>query len=147
MSPKRIIQIVLFSIGLIFIVTGIFIYNSYNSKTKKCTEPVTATVVEINEKRERRMSDEDLNPEYIKYYYPVFEYSYNGKDYKIESKDGEKPSSYEVNEKVDLLVNPNNPSEFIVKGSKGYLFLTVLFLFFGAASIISGIIVSIKLTD
>ena len=147
MNPKRIIQLVLFGVGIIFLIAGIIIYNTSTTKIKNCTEPVTATVAEVKEKRERRISDDDLEPDLKKYYYPVFEYTYKGSEYKVESNEGERSSSYKVNDKIELLINPNKPEEFVVKGSKSYLIITIIFLFFGIVPIIAGVVVSIMMKD
>ncbi len=46
-------------------------------------------------------------------YYPVFQFKFRNADYTVRSNHGSNPSPYHVGELTDLIINPQQPSEFI----------------------------------
>ena len=98
-------------IGLILLGGSVFFYFRAGELVKVCTEKTTATVVNM---REDFSVDADTDgTRYI--YYPVIEYEAAGQTVKGEL-DASNPPAYSVNDKVDILYNPNKTSEFIVVG-------------------------------
>lgn len=59
-------------------------------------------------------------------YYPVIEYQANGSTVKSEIPNGSNPPAYSVNDKIDILFNPNKTSEFIVSGESQSIFWIIL---------------------
>lgn len=104
---KKFIPIIL---GLILIGVGVFFYFRSGDLAKKCTEKATATVVDMRE-------DFDTTGQEVRYmYYPIVEYEVNGQKITKELSSGENTPAYRINEKIDILYNPNNTEEFIVAG-------------------------------
>lgn len=98
-------------IGLILLGGGVFFYFRAGELTKVCTEETTATVVSMRED-----FSTDVDTDGVRYtYYPVIEYEAAGKTVKGEL-GASNPPAYSVNDKVDILYNPNKTSEFIVVG-------------------------------
>ena len=102
---KRIIPIVVLAI------VGILIVNMEGKSKDRCTEPVTGTLISYNE-----VIDDDHSV----HYFPIFQYSFNGKIFKEQANiGGEK--SYADGEQVQLLVNPENPYDYIIEGQNIFL--------------------------
>ena len=122
---KKILPII---VGLLAIAIGIFciIYN--NSLTKRCTEKVTATIIEIIEEQE---IDEDNHVSYT--YYPILRYEVNERPMEQRSSSNINTNKYKVGDKLNIMYNPNKPEEFIIDGEKHLLYI-------GLAAIIGGII-------
>lgn len=113
--------------GIVFIGVAVFLYYKDIDLTKKCTEEVKATVIELEEEYD---SDQEGATSYI--YYPVVEYEVNGKVVKARMNKGSNPPEYNVNDKVTILYNPNKTDQFIVKGDNS----NNLFMFiFGIAGL------------
>ena len=142
------ILIVLF--GILFVGIGIFVLINGNAKVKRCTVDAVGTVVEIKEEWSR---DSDGNDKYT--YYPVIRYQAGNKTITKQSSSGSSSSSrvslgavslssshskYSVNDRIDILYNPNNVEEFIIKGDKGLSFIGIIFIALGALAAIFGII-------
>ncbi|MCR9250647.1 MAG: DUF3592 domain-containing protein [bacterium] len=59
-------------------------------------------------------------------YMPVFEYEYNGQKYIYESNASSDPPSYQLGEKVEMYINPTNPSDVLVNTFMERWFVTTL---------------------
>ena len=125
-------------IGLILLGGSVFFYFRAGELVKVCTEKTTATVVSM---REDFSVDADTDgTRYI--YYPVIEYEAAGQTIKGELA-ASNPPAYSVNDKVDILYNPNKTSEFIVAG-ENQNFSWILFGGLGVIFLAVGIYTLVK---
>lgn len=115
-------------IGVILIGVGVFMYFRAGQLTKVCTEGTTATVVSM---REDMTSDADSGMRYL--YYPIIEYVVGDRTMTKELGSGSNPPAYSINDKVEILYNPSNVEEFIVKGENQ----NIAWIIFGAVGILS----------
>jgi hypothetical protein len=127
-------KIIIFLVGLLFLGVAVFMYYRGNALSKRCTKEVTATVIEVIEKIN---SDSD-GVSYL--YYPKFEYNVRGEKIIKEGSDGSFPSKYVENQKVQLLYNPDKPTEFVVKGEKESLIIPIVFGVLGILMLVGGFI-------
>ena len=103
--------ILLFGIALIAL--GIYLIVHNNQLEKRCTVEVTGTVVDITREE---TTDSDGFTEHT--YYPIIEYTANGETVSVKGNDGSNPSKYSIDDKIDLLYNPENVKEYMIKGDK-----------------------------
>ena len=121
--------------GLLFIGVGAFMLIIGNDLAKRCTASAEGTVVEIITEDS---TDDDGFTQYT--YYPVIQYSVDGKNVSKKSSSGSNPSKYNVNDKVDILYDPNKIEDYIIEGDKTTSFLGVIFIVAGIAVAIIGVI-------
>ena len=107
---------------LVFIGIGIFVISKGNHLRKACTVEAIAKVVEIR----TTTSAEDGDS-----YYPVLEYNANGQIMREESSIGSSNQEYQINDNVDILYNPENPKEFLIKGEFDIRILGIIFVVLG----------------
>lgn len=134
-TAKLLLTIILLGISAVFIAVGAIIFKVNKSKQDKCTEKVTATVVDLLEqtntsshKGRRRTSIS---------YRPVFEYIYNDVTYVTESNISSNPPEYEIGETVDLMIDPDKPRRIYDPGSN---LLRLMGFIFGGVGILMMII-------
>lgn len=129
----RKIGIIIF--GLIFVIVGIFIFIKEKEQTKRCTEEIVGIVTEI---KDDTSIDEDGNLTHT--YYPIIQYTAGDRIITKQSSSGSSSSIYHFNDKVDILYNPNNVEEFIIKGDKTSNILGIVFIVLGSIVCILGVI-------
>ena len=127
------IFIILF--GLIFVGVGAFMLIKGNDLAKRCTASAEGTVIEIITEDS---TDSDGFTTYT--YYPVIQYTVDGKTVSKKSSSGSNPSKYNVNDKVDVLYDPNKVEDYIIKGDKTTSFFGIIFIVAGIAVAIIGVI-------
>ena len=144
---KRIIFVL---VGLLFVGVGIWTLKSGNELAKRCTQKTTGTVVEIIE--EKSIDSEGHN----KYkYYPVIRYQVGNKvitkkgnsgfsnNTRVNIADGivlsSSHSKYKVNDSVEILYNPDNVEEFIIKGDRSTNLAGIIPIVLGSLAAILGI--------
>ena len=143
-------RVLIVLIGLLFIGTGIFTLVSGNAKAKRCSVAAVGTVIEI---QKERTTDSDGNHKYT--YFPVIEYQAGDRTITKRSNSdssskfsfsiggasvSSSKSKYNINDSIDIMYNPDNVEEFIIKGDKGPNFIGIFFIFLGALAAICGII-------
>ncbi len=121
-------------LGIVFSVIGGAVLYSSKQSEKNCTFETKGTVVELVEKRSRNKHGTSTT------YAPVFEYEYNGKVYKYESKLATSPKPFEVGDKVTVMVDPDDPKEIYVPEYKTVRIFSYVFLGVGGGLFIAGII-------
>ena len=121
--------------GLIFIGVGVFMLIKGNNLAKRCTASAEGTVVEIITED---ATDDDGFTTYT--YYPVIQYIANGKIVSKKSSSGSNPSKYNLNDRVDILYDPNKVEDYIIEGDKTTSFLGLIFIVAGLAVAIIGVI-------
>ncbi len=135
-------------IGILFLCIGIGLFISDKNDSQACTEKVTAVVTDIRS-QESSQRDSDGYVSYTTTYSPVFQFTYNGKQYTVNSNLYSNPCNYSVGQRTEIYCNPDNPTKIYepdrgVKKTMGLIFGGV-----GAVFAIVGIVVAvtfIKLT-
>ena len=119
-------KIIALLIGIIFIGVGVFMYFKNGELQKVCTEEATATVIDI---KEELNTDTDGMADYL--YYPILEFNDGNKDVQVKSSTGSSSPAYNINDKVEILFNPNNSKEYIIKGDKSSNIFSIVFACLG----------------
>lgn len=131
LSPvqKKVI-IILILIGLLVtFLPYIFLSKLFDSmiperNKKGCTENVTAVVTE------QTKFDESSNDALSDSFAPVFSYEYNEISYKAESHVYSNEPTYNIGDKVELLIDPNDPQRFYDPNQKKSISLYSVLLVF-----------------
>lgn len=137
-------------VGLLFVGIGIFVLVSGNAKVKRCTVETVGMVVEI---KEERTTDSEGDYQYT--YYPVIRYQAGDRTITKQSSSGSSSNSrlslgavsfssskskYSVNDSIEIMYNPDNVEEFIIKGDKGSNIIGIVFIVLGSLAAVLGII-------
>ena len=128
-------KIVTILFGIIFVAVGIFVKVRGNNMAKKCTTPAVGTVVEIKQEEDY---DSD-NGGYTYTYYPVIEYEANGETVTKQYSTGSNRSEYRINDKVNILYNPEKVDEYLIEGDKTSNLFGIIFIVMGAVIVVAGI--------
>ena len=124
-------------VGVILIGAGIFMYFRAAGLEKACTEETTATVVSMRE-------DIDTSVDEIRYiYYPVVSYEANNKTIEKQLSSGSNNPEYRIGDTLQILYNPENIEEFIVKGENQNI-IWIILVSLGGVCIVAGIYVIVK---
>ena len=127
-------KIIFILAGVLFVVVGIFFLVKGNDKAKNCTEEAVGTIVDI---RDDISSDEG---EVTHTYYPIIEYKAGDKTIKKEANiSTNEEFKYRVNDKIDILYNPNNVEEYMIKGDKSSNIIGIVFIVLGALAAVGGV--------
>ena len=121
--------------GILFVAIGIFLIIHGKAQAERCTEETVGTVIEI---KEDTTIDDEGDISYT--YYPVIEYKVGENTVSKQSSTGSGTSKYSVNDKVDILYNPNNIEEYIIKGDKSSNLFGIVFIVLGAVVFVLGIV-------
>ena len=128
-------------LGIIFLGIGIGIYWQNKRKQKTCTQQVTATVADI--KRETMLDTWNSNSDpSSSSWFPVYEYSINGKTYRKKAFVGTKKPEVAVGDPVLILINPCNSEEFYCPKEKRLLVAKV-FLSVGSGLVCTAILITV----
>lgn len=120
----RLVGLIFMSIGMVMMaVAGYFVYD--HQQFEKNAVTVNGTVVDFDS----YISTDDNSSTTM--YSPIFEYEYEGKKYTYVSTSGSSVKEYEVGERIDILVNPENPADVLVNTFMEKWFLPVLLGFMG----------------
>lgn len=114
-------------IGLAFFVVGMIMFFKELQNKKYCTEPLIANVISYHAEETTSAND---NTRSIAYY-PIFRYNVGGKWYDVKSTVGRGKQKYAIGEAVDILYNPEDPANFIVKGDKLTFIISVIAIAIG----------------
>ena len=135
--------IIIFSI--IFILIGSFSFMLPKIKSNTCTESVNAQVIEnIVVKNRHKKIKHHKKTSYSTTsttYRPVFSFTYNGTEYKVESKTSSNPPAFQKGEIVELKID--NPENFYAPSDKTTKIIGIVFTGIGAVFFITGIIFEI----
>ncbi len=116
--------------GLILLIVGILMIVFRSKKKGRCTVKSTAKVCDVKVKQE----DDDKPVVYC----PVYEYEYEGKEYKADdSKEYKKMPK--KGKKITIYVNPEKPKEYFVK-SFGKTMTSIIFAILGAILVVMSIV-------
>ena len=119
--------------AIFFIGIGIFVLVHGNGLAKRCTEEAIGTVVNVIKEDS---TDSDGFTSYT--YTPVIEYKVGEKTITKRAGSGSGSPEYQINDTIDILYNPNNVEEFIIKGESSTLF-GIIFIVVGAIAFLVGL--------
>lgn len=114
------VVIVLWIVGVIFLLISLISIIKRSIKTKRCTTPASAIITDVKEKVSRRNGV--VSREYI----PTISYNVNGKPYSREYAKAYVADTYRVGQSIEIMVNPNNPAEINKQGSSNKADLVML---------------------
>jgi len=114
------VVIVLWIVGVIFLLISLINIIKRSIKTKRCTTPASAIITDVKEKVSRRNGV--VSREYI----PTISYNVNGKPYSREYAKAYVADTYRVGQPIEIMVNPNNPAEINKQGSSNKADLVML---------------------
>lgn len=141
-NPKIIgVVFVLFSVLTILI--GVKTGYDFRQLEKRCTDSVTAEVVENIAVKTRTKTKHGHRT--VTTYKPVYDFEYGGQVYKVASSIASNPARFDVGEKTEVKVNPADPNEIFVPADKSDDFATIICIAVGAVFLAVGILLLIKL--
>ncbi len=111
---------------IIMTIIGMALFINPIVKKSKCTETVTAVVVdEVITHSDRK--DGDGSRTIADYHMPVFSYDYNGQEYTVTSKEGSDPARYNIGDHTELKIDPSNPEYYYEPSSNVSFVLGTVF--------------------
>ena len=140
-NPK-IIGIIFIIFALLTILVGVKTGSDFRQLEKKCTESVTAEIVENIAVKSRTKSKHGYKT--VTTYRPVYDFYYNGQNYRVESNISHRPAVFDVGEKTEVKVNPADPEEIYVPADKSGSLAGIICIATGVIFLIAGILVTIK---
>ncbi len=126
------VVIVLWIVGLIFVIVALVNIIKRAIKTKRCTARTSAVITGIKEKISTRNDVE--SHEYI----PTITYSVNGQQYSREYAKAYTAATYHVGQTIGIMYNPNKPTEINKQGSSNKA--DVIIMIIGIVIIVVGIV-------
>lgn len=132
--------IVLIVMGAVFFLFGMFMLRSYGD-SKRCTEPVRATVVEVER---RRSADADDYRGTREVYAPVFRYEHEGETYTVKSTVATYPPEYSVGDTTTIKIDPNDPEKIYYSPGETSVVLCMVFRIVGGVLMTVGLVLLVK---
>lgn len=133
--------------GALFTILGIIFLISVINEKRKCTAVTEGKVIDIKE--EVKYLDEDGKVDFsiggfkhITYrkeitYYPIYEYTVDGKIYKQQSRTGSSHCNFCIGQEVEIFYNPQRPQQFYTQSSSNSkMVAVVLFIIVGVGMMI-----------
>lgn len=118
-------SIVIIAIAILFIAIPVCSIVSRVSERSKCSVHMTGVVIENIEKE-----DSEDGTSYI----PVIKYTYKDKEYKKRGDIENSLPMFKVGDEVEILVNPNNPSQMLIDLENIYSWIImIVFIIIGVA--------------
>jgi hypothetical protein len=127
------VVIVLWIVGVIFLLVSVINIIRRAIKTKRCTSPATAVITDIKEMVSRRNNIE--SHEYI----PTVSYTLNGQQYSREFAKAYVADTYRIGQTIEVMVNPNKPTEINKTGSSNKADLVMIVI--GIVTVIIGAVI------
>lgn len=121
-------------IGIVFAGISIGVSRNISHKKKVCTQQVAARVVDIKRIKNRSMDTNTRSSSW----YPVYEYWADNQNIRVRSHVGGLKDTFQIGQRVDLLINPEKVSEFYNPSDQAGL-LQKIFLAVGLVLIAAGI--------
>ena len=121
--------------GIIAIGLGIFVLISDSRLEKVCTSETTGTVVGI-------LRDEEIDTEgYTSIVYsPQIEYKAGEKLVTFKGNGSSNASDYTIGEQIQIMYNPENIEEHIIKGDNSSKIGSIIWIVLGAVLLIVGLV-------
>ena len=124
-------------VGIIFVGIGCFLFWKSGEDAKNCTVAAVATVVDYKEEVD---TDSDSNGWL---YYPIIEYKVGSETIRVTSSKSSSFKEYNINDKIDILYNPNKKEEYIIKGDNTTKIMSIVFIAIGGLVTLAGIYMAI----
>ncbi|MBE5935885.1 MAG: hypothetical protein E7262_08875 [Lachnospiraceae bacterium] len=134
MDDNTLSFIIFIGAGILFMILSIILTISRKRKEKLYTLRTTATVVDIE------VSISNFESSMGPVHKPVFEYYVNGKSFKDTYFIGTNPPTYKKDDRVELLLNSNDPSKYIIADAKANKRIERYFFIFGLCFTIISVI-------
>lgn len=93
--------------GIVFLVIGIGLSISQRNKKRVCTQPVTATVVDMESSYSTSVDGTQTLS-----WYPIYKYQANGKTFQKKANSGGTKNSFSIGQQLTLYLNQKNPEDF-----------------------------------
>ena len=118
--------IIMIIAGVIQLMIGL---NTKKRKEKNCTFKVLATITKY---------DEYLDPEDRRTMYtPIYTFTYDKKTYEVSQASYSSVEKFPIGHSIEILIDPSNPYEFIMKGFAAYKLLIIMGYCFIIPSVIA----------
>lgn len=117
-----------FLVGALFALFGILANKKTKEKSARCVAPAIGRVVRVNTEYEENENNTHKKTVYV----PVFQYIVNGNAVENSSNlSSYDEKEYKEGDTAEILFNPANPSEFVIKGKseksgKGFGIIMIL---------------------
>jgi hypothetical protein len=133
-------NILLLVLGAILLALGIVLVVK-NIKLFKNGVSMQAEIIDILKKK-RKSTDTDGYSTTTDMYYPIFKYTYEGKEYTKESSLGvSNPRKYVKGSRLDVIFMKDTPEKVKIKSVMNLWFIPGLLIFLGVVFLISGFVV------
>lgn len=127
--------------GLIFFSVGIITFIYDEDTEGRCTERVTA-IVSSNISYDSYNGTDHKNRRRYRYLYaPVYKYTYNNKEYSVESSNRTYPAKYNIDDTAVIMINPANPEEIYEPEFTETSMNSIIFIVVGAVMLLGDIII------
>ena len=123
-----VILIAMIIAGIIQLTLGM---NTKKRKERNCTFKVLATIT----KHEQYIDQEDRQTMYT----PIYTFKYDKKTYEVSQASYSSVEKFPIGHSIEILIDPANPHDFIMKGFAGYklaIFMGYLFIIFPLIALI-----------
>lgn len=135
LDPKFVpIFFLMFSVIFISVGTGLLFYPKI--KEIKCSETVTAEVIDVSSESMTIKSSRSYGRRVSTVFRPSFSFTYEGVEYIVESKTASNPPAFHNGEIVELHIDPKNPENFYAPSDKTTKFISIIFVGIGAVFLI-----------
>lgn len=135
LNPKF-IPVFFIIFAIIFISVGIVTLFYPKIKETKCSETVTAEVID-NSAESMRSGTRHRHTSTV--FRPSFSFTYEGVEYIVESKTASNPPAFHTGEIVELRINPDDPTDFYAPSDKTTKLIGIIFAGIGVPFLIIGI--------
>lgn len=126
--------IVMLIAGIVQLTIGL---NAKKGKERNCTFKVLATISKY---------EEYLDPEDRKIMYtPIYSFTYDKKQYEVSQASYSSVEKFPIGNSIEILIDPSNPNDFIMKGFASYKLLIIMGYGFIIPSIIALVYVIYKM--
>lgn len=122
LNRLKIIRFFVSLLFLIFAVSGFIVLHFFNAKVERCTEIVSAVVIDFREN-----TDDDSGA----FYAPVFAYDYDNISHEVNYNVYSPEPEYRINDTVEININPDKPTEYYIPSETstetflGWLFIGI----------------------
>lgn len=137
-SPK-IVGVIFSFVAIIAIVVGAFVTVKLKQVQERCTDTVTAEIVENITVKSRTKTKHGHRTTIT--YRPVFEFDYKGENYRVESSVSHSPALFDVGEQTEIKINPSDPSETYIPSDKSANYAGIICMAVGVVFLVVGLLV------
>ena len=120
-------------VGVVFLAVGLAFRAAFRRREERMRARAAGTVVEVV----RRMSSDSAA------FYPIVEFEADGRKISLESSDGGGRKRFYEGQSVEVLYDPDDPSQFMLEGFNALAIVGKVFLIIGLACIAIGVIVGV----